>query len=148
MAEFLTSRPVPLSREGIAAYHARRYPTYALIRARTAFLRESGSHRGPIYVFDLPVYYLYAQRPPAIPWIAPWFHPTDRPWKRLLADLDDARPAYVRVSSAGLDGILGHRPSLRGDVERIVPFIEQRYRALRRDDGGTWYIRRDLPDSR
>ena len=148
MAEFWTSRPLPLSREGVAAYHARRYPTYASIRVRTAFLREPDSHPGAIYVFDLPVYYLYARRPPAIPWIAPWFHPTDRPWKRLLADLDGARPAYVRVSDTGLEGIVGHRPSLRNDVERIVPFVEERYRVLSRDDGGTWYIRRDLPDAR
>jgi hypothetical protein len=39
----------------------------------------------------------------------PWFHPTDRLWKRLLADLDEARPPYVRVSAAGLQGIVEHR---------------------------------------
>jgi hypothetical protein len=146
MTAFWSSRPLPLSRERMAVYHARRYPAYASIRSRTAFLRAPGSHPGPIYVFDLPVYYLYAGRRPAIPWVAPWFHPTDRPWKRLLADLNGARPPYVRVAAAGLQGIVDHRPSLRDDVAGIVPFIERRYRVLSRDDDGTWYIRRDLPD--
>jgi hypothetical protein len=147
-ASVWSSRPLPLSREGIALYHARHYPEYASIRSRTAFLQRPGSHPGPIYVFDLPVYYLYAGRHPAIPWVANWFHPTDRPWKRLLADLNDARPAYVRVAPAALQGIADHRPSLRDDVAGVVPFIESRYRVLSRDEDGTWYIRRDLPDER
>jgi hypothetical protein len=146
VARVWSSRPLPLSRKGIAVYHARHYPEYASIRSRTSFLREPGSHPGPIYVFDLPVYYLYAGRRPAIPWVANWFHPTDRPWKRLLADLNDARPPYVRVAPAALEGIAGHRPSLRDDVAGVVPFIESRYRVLSRDEDGTWYIRRDLPD--
>ena len=143
-ARVASSRPLPLSREGIAVYHARYYPEYASIRSRTAFLHDPASYRGPIYVFDLPVYYLYAGRRPAIPWVANWFHPTDRPWKRLLADLNDARPPYVRVAPAALQGIAGHRPSLRDDVAGVVPFIESRYRILSRDEDGTWYIRRDL----
>ncbi len=143
-ASVWTSRPLPLSREGIIVYHASHYPEYASIRERTAFLREPGSHRGAIYVFDLPVYYLYAGRHPAIPWIAPWFHPTDRPWKHLLEDLNDARPPYVRVAAAALQAIIGHRPSLRNDVAGIVPFIESRYKVLSQDEDGTWYIRRDL----
>jgi hypothetical protein len=147
-ASVWSSRPLPLSREGIALYHASHHPEYASIRSRTAFLRQPGSHPGPIYVFDLPVYYLYAGRHPAIPWVANWFHPTDRPWKRLLADLNDARPAYVRVAPAALQGIADHRPSLRDDVAGVVPFIESRYRVLSRDEDGTWYIRRDLPDER
>ena len=146
VARVWTSRPLPISREGIAAYHATYHPEYASIRSRTAFLHEPGSYPGPIYVFDLPVYYLYAGRRPAIPWVANWFHPTDRPWKRLLADLNEARPPYVRVAPVALQGIAGHRPSLRDDVARVVPFIESRYRVLSRDEDGTWYIRRDLPE--
>ena len=148
MADVWSSRPLPLTREGLAAYHARRHPEYASIRSRTAFLHEPGSHPGSIYVFDLPVYYLYAGRRPAIPWVVPWFHPTDRPWKRLLADLNEARPPYVRVSPVGLEGIVAHRPSLQDDVAGVVPFIESRYRVLSQDEGGTWYIRRDLSDAR
>jgi len=148
VADVWSSRPLPLSRKGMALYHARRYPGYASIRSRTAFLRDPGSHPGAIYVFDLPVYYLYAGRRPALPWVATWFHPTDRPWKHLLEDLDDARPPYVRVSSSALQGIVGHRPSLRDDVARIVPFIESRYKVLSQDEDGTWYIRRDLADER
>jgi hypothetical protein len=54
----------------------------------------------------------------------------------------------VRVAPAALEGIVGHRPSLRDDVAGVVPFIERRYRVLNRDEDGTWYIRRDLPDER
>ena len=146
VAQVWSSRPLPLSQDAVAAYHARRHPEYASIQSRTAFLREPGSHSGSIYVFDWPVYYLYAARRPAIPWISPWFHPTDRPWKHLLEDLDHARPPYVRVSAEGLQGIVGHRPSLRDEVLAIVPFIESRYEVLSQDEGGTWYIRRDLAD--
>ena len=38
-ARVWSSRPLPLSREGIAVYHARYYPEYASIRSRTAFLQ-------------------------------------------------------------------------------------------------------------
>jgi dolichyl-phosphate-mannose-protein mannosyltransferase len=147
-ADTWRSRPLPFSDEGIAAYHAEHYSDYASIRTRTAFLREPGSQPGPIYVIDTPIYYVYARRTPAIPLLAPWFHPTDRLWKRFHAQLEEARPPYVRVSASALQAIVADRPSLRDEVATIVPLIESRYETLSRDADGTWYIRRDLASRR
>jgi hypothetical protein len=147
VADTWRSRPLPFSEEGMAAYHAEHYSPYASIRTRTAFLREPGSQPGPVYVIDTPTYYVYARRPPAIPLLAPWFHPTDRLWNRLLSQLDEARPPYVRVSESALDALVADRPSLRNDVDAIVRLIENRYDTLSRDEDGTWYVRRD-PASR
>jgi hypothetical protein len=143
-----SSRPLPFSREGLAAFQDRYYADYGVIRARTAFLREPGSHPGPIYVIDTPIYYVHAGRMPAIPLLIPWFHPTDRLWRRWLSELKMARPCYIRVSPWALQAIVDDRPSLRKEVARIVPLIESRYERLRSDDGGTWYLRRDLGPGR
>jgi hypothetical protein len=143
-----SSRPLPFSGEGLAAFQNRHYADYGVIRARTAFLREPGSHPGPIYVIDTPIYYVHAGRMPAAPLLMPWFHPTDRLWRRWLSELKMARPCYIRVSPSALQAIVDDRPSLRKEVAGIVPLIESRYERLRSDDGGTWYVRRDLGPGR
>ncbi len=139
-----SSRPLPVSAKGMADYHARYHPNYAVIRTRTAFLREPGSHQGPVYVIDTPIYYVQAGRRPALSLLAPWFHPTDRLLKRMLAELELAKPPYLRVSNAALQAMIHYRPSISAEVARIVPFIERSYEVLSRDEEGTWYIRRDL----
>ena len=142
--EFWRGRPFPLSEQGIAAYHREHHPGYAAIAARTAFLRDPHSHPGPIYVVDSPAYYLHAHRPPAVSLLAPWFHPTDRLWKRLIGELEHARPPYVRLSEWALDAIVEMRPSLGGDVAALVALIKTHYDILNRDAQGTGYVRRDL----
>jgi hypothetical protein len=144
VSEVWGSRPLPLSGPAVEEFQAARYPHYASIRARTAFLRTPGSHPGPIYVIDTPAYYVLAGRPPAMPLLAPWFHPTDRLWHQWLTDLTRTSPAYVRVSDAALQTIVDSRPALRDAVARVVPLIERRYRMLSADAGGRWYVRADL----
>jgi hypothetical protein len=147
-SDVLRGRPLPFSETGVAAYHAEHYPGYASIATRTAFLRDPRSHPGPIYVIDTPTYYVHARRPPAVPLLAPWFHPTDRLWKRLVEELVEASPPYVRVSDWALEAIVDVRPSLRDDVAGLVALIKTRYDILSRDEAGTWYIRRDLASRR
>jgi hypothetical protein len=144
IAAVWAARPLPFSDEGRVAYHAARHPHYAAIRERTAFLREPGSHPGPIYVIDVPTYYVLAERTPAIPLLAPWFHPTDRLWNGLVTALGEAQPPYVRVSDWGLAAIVDYRPSMHDAVAGIVPLLERRYARLSHDADGIWYIRRDL----
>ena len=138
------SRPLPLSDKGVAAYQAEHQPHYAAIRARTAFLHEPGSHPGPIYVLDTPTYHLLAGRRPAVPFLTPWFYPSDTLWKRVVVGLADARPPYIRVADWALEEIVRLRPSLRGEVASLVASIKASYEPLSRDQDGTWYVRRDL----
>ena len=81
---------------------------------------------------------------PALMFLAPWFHPTDRLWKRLVVELGHVRPPYVRVSEWALEAIVDMRPSLRDDVAGLVALIKTNYDVLSRDEDGTWYVRRDL----
>ncbi len=143
-----SSRPTPFSADGLAVFQDRHYADYGEIRARTAFLREPGSHPGAIYVIDTPIYYVHAGRMPAMPLLMPWFHPTDRLWRQWLSELRTARPCYIRVSGSALQAIVDDRPSLRAEVAGVVPLIESRYDRLRSDRGGVWYVRRDLGPGR
>ena len=145
---FWSSRPLPFTGAAVAAYQARYYPTYAAIRSKTAFLRSRQSHPGPIYVFDSPIYYFHAQRRPSVPLLAPWFHPTDRLWGSLRDGLEQAPPAYVRVSPEALEAIVENRPDVRRTVEALGPWIARHYEVLRQDETGTWHVRRDLAGPR
>jgi hypothetical protein len=148
LADTVQTRPLPLDNASLRPYQAERNHDYAVAVTTTAFLDDPQSHAGPIYIFGNPLLYHIAGRPPAIPLLAPWFHPTRALWDRLVDDLMDARPAYILVSDQALETMAGYNPSIRQEVEALPLTLEQRYERLRTDVGGTWYIRGDLAQPR
>lgn len=144
LADTVETRPLPLDSASLRPYQAERNHDYAIAVTTTAFLQDPQSHAGPIYVFGNPLMYQIAGRPPAIPLLAPWFHPTTALWDRLVADLMDARPAYILVSDQALETMAGYNPAIQQEVEALPLRLEQRYERLRADVGGTWYVRGDL----
>lgn len=144
LGDIARTRPLPLDGESILAYHAERSREYADALDTTAFLRGSESNPGPIYVFASPIHYPIAGRSPAVPLLAPWFHPTRDLWDRLVADLEEAGPAYILVNRAALDAVISYNPALEHEVDALRSTLERRYEPLRRDAGETWYVRRDV----
>ena len=144
LAETVQDRPPALDSEAVRAHQAERDSGYADLLSTTAFLREPGSHAGPIYAFDSPVLYVLAGRPPAAPLLAPWFHPTSELWDRLMGDLEAASPAYIFVSDAALETIVGYNPALGPEVDALRAWVAGRYDQLRTDARGTWHVRSDL----
>lgn len=144
MAGVLAARPLPRDSVSLRIYQAELDEDYADALVTTSFLREPGSYAGPIYVFGSPILYYLSGREPAIPLLAPWFHPTRELWRRLTVDLEEASPAYVLVSDPALGSIIGYNPALKDEVTGLCSWLEQRYERLRTDVGGTWYVRRDL----
>jgi hypothetical protein len=144
VAGVFRARSLPADTASLRVYQAERNRDYADALATTSFLRDPGSHPGPIYVFASPILYPLAGRPPATPLLAPWFHPTSERWHRLMAELWDASPPYVLVSDWALEAITGYNPALEREVDLLRSRLAQRYLELRTDVGGTWYVRAEL----
>jgi hypothetical protein len=142
-----SARPLPFTHERMIPYAAAWNRGYALDRATVAFLAEPGSHPGPIYVFAMPNLYLFSGRPPAIPFLAAWFRPTSDLWHRMVRELEEAAPPYILIQDHEMRFIIEQNPALTNEVRGLPARLEKRYRALREDEGGTWYVRRDLAPS-
>jgi hypothetical protein len=144
VADIARSRPLPLDSESVRAYQAQRSQEYGDALEATAFLREPASHDGPIYALANPVHYHLAGRQPAVPLLAPWFHPTAELWERLVTGLARAAPPYVLVDDGALDAMVGYNPDLRTEVKGLRRALGAQYRELQQLPDGTWYVRRDL----
>lgn len=147
LADTVQTGSLPLDDASLRPYQAERNHDYAVAANTTAFLQDPHSRPGPIYVFANPLLYHIADRPPAIPLLAPWFYPTTALWHRLVDDLMDARPSYILVSDQALETMAGYNPAIQQEVEAFPLRLEQRYARLRTDVGGTWYVRGDLEQS-
>jgi hypothetical protein len=146
-ASILRARPEPLNSRSLRVYEALHDQDYADAVQTTSFLQERGSYAGPIYVFGNPILYYVAGRAPAVPLLAPWFHPTSELWQRLTADLAGSPPPYILISEPAMESIIGYNPAMQDNVSALRSWVEQRYQLLRTDVGGTWYVRRDLAGS-
>jgi hypothetical protein len=144
IASMLRSPPPFRDDASLHIYQADRDQAYADGLAATSFLREPGSHGGPIYVFADPILYHLAGRDPAISLLAPWFHPTSDLWRRLRTELEAAPPPYVFVDEGALEAIIGYNPTMADRIDSLRSWIGSRYIELRSNVGGTWYLRLDL----
>jgi hypothetical protein len=147
VTEFVRARPLPLTPDSARGYQLEHDRAYAYAFRTTSFLRASASHPGPIYVFASPILYVLSDRPPAISLLATWFDPTSEAWDRMAVELTAASPPYVYMASGAIESLTAENPAIADDARALRSWLEQRYRELRTDVGGTWYVRRDLPTS-
>jgi hypothetical protein len=147
VSEFVRARPLPLAPDSARDYQLEHDTAYAYAFRTTSFLRASGSHPGPIYVFASPILYVLSDRPPAISMLATWFDPTSEAWERMAAELMAASPPYIYVADGAIETLTAENPAIADDARALRSWLERRYRELGTDVGGTWYVRRDLPAS-
>ena len=66
-------------------------------------------------------------------------------WNRLMAELEEAAPAYILVNDQALESmVVHHYPALATEVSALPSRLGRRYQKFRTDAGGTWYLRLDL----
>jgi hypothetical protein len=147
VSEFVRARPLPLSPDSARGYQLEHDTAYAYAFRTTSFLRASASQPGPIYVFASPILYVLSDRPPAISPLATWFDPTSEAWERMAAELMVASPPYIYVGDGAIETLTAENPAIADDARALRSWLERRYRELRTDVGGTWYVRRYLPAS-
>jgi hypothetical protein len=110
--------------------------TYKGVLSQTAFLRDSRSFAGDIFVFGSPQFYLLSGRSQAIPmngWSLETM--TRRQWQILREQLARARPPYIFISSS-VD------PYLRTRSPETLRLILDNYQTLTTSDAGNWYYSR------
>jgi hypothetical protein len=147
VSEFVRARPLPLTVDAARAYQLEQDSAYAYAYRTTSFLRASGSHPGPIYVFASPILYVLSYRPPAISPLATWFDPTSEMWERMMTELTAASPPYIYIAHEAVETLTAENPAISDDARVLRSWLERMYRELRPDADGMWYRRRDLPVS-
>ncbi len=110
-------------------------PEYERIWQSTAFLRDTGSPQGPIYVFGDPLIHTLSRRPSASS-VHGWAWELQPPvvWQRLEAELVAARPVFVFAEPVYDSMLTHHSPGLRS-------LLDREYSVQSVDDLGTWYAR-------
>lgn len=139
---------LPLGGASLRSFQAAHDARYADVLDATSFLRDRESVPGSIYAFANPIVYELAGRDPAIPLLAPWFHPTAELWHRMTVELKAASPPYILVSDLAIELIVEYRPSIRSDVDALLSWVEHHYQEVRTSGDSTWYLRRDLATGR
>ena len=110
---------------------------YAGAKEETAFLRESSSKPGAIYVAGEPVYNRFANRKPAVP-IHGWsleLYPADVRIN-LAKQLIDAEPAYIFIDRVYYANLIEER------YPEVAALLRMDYRVFRESGAGTWYERK------
>jgi len=147
VSEFVRARPLPLTPDSARGYQLEHDTAYAYAFRTTSFLRASTSNPGPIYVFASPILYVLSDRPPASSLLATWFDPTSEAWERMAAELTAASPPYIYVAHGAIETLTAENPAIGDDARALRAWLGRRYREMRTDVGGTWYVQRDLPTS-
>jgi hypothetical protein len=142
---------IPVTKDGLALVRARlglneaeRFEyqdeinhEYGILRQETAFLSQSDSLPGQIYVFGNPLMYFLSGRTQAIPingWSLEYLLPDQ--WQQMAEQFAKALPPYIFVIQTYEDIIAERGAS-------VHQLIQEQYRVLRRGQPGTWYaIRR------
>ena len=114
-------------------------PEYREAWYETAFLRDSSSRQGDIFVMGDPTYYLLAHRQQAIAlngWMLELYLPEQ--WRLLRSELKTRRPPYLFVTGENLR--LVHERSSATEA-----FIGVFYRRIHHDARGDWFETRAPP---
>jgi len=107
---------------------------YPSLRSEADFISQPGSIPGEIYVAGDPSIYYFSNRTEATSlrgWALEYFLPEQ--WSKLLEQLDSSKPPYIFIDYVQL-------PTIKKDFPTMLEFIGQRYRVLRQNDNGIWYI--------
>ncbi|MBN3898570.1 MAG: hypothetical protein HWQ41_25875 [Nostoc sp. NOS(2021)] len=107
---------------------------YPSLRSEADFISQPGSLSGDIYVAGDPSIYYFSGRTQATSlrgWALEYFLPEQ--WPKLLEQLDLSKPPYIFI-----DDIQG--AVIKENFPKMLEFIQQRYRTLRQNSNGIWYI--------
>ncbi|MEH2178956.1 hypothetical protein [Nostoc sp.] len=107
---------------------------YPSLRSEAEFISQPGSLPGKIYVAGDPSIYYFSNRTQATSirgWALEYFLPEQ--WTKLLEELDSSKPPYIFIDYI-------QQPTINKNFPRMREFIEGRYRILRQNDNGIWYI--------
>ena len=146
LADVVRARPLPFTTDHGRAFQAAQDAEYADAIAITSFLRTPERQPGPIYVFGSPLFYVLADRSPAIAPLATWFHPTSEAWRWMRDDLVAASPAYILIADGAMEFFTYENPALKEEVRALDVWLHEHYETLPTAAGGTWLVRRDRND--
>ncbi|MEH1802887.1 MAG: hypothetical protein V7L13_27755 [Nostoc sp.] len=107
---------------------------YPSLRSEADFISQPGSLSGDIYVAGDPSIYYFSDRTQATSlrgWALEYFLPEQ--WPKLIEQLDISKPPYIFIDYI-------QEPIIKDKFPRMLEFIEQRYRILRQNSNGIWYI--------
>lgn len=143
LAGHLYRKALPLMSEMVLMHRdARTYQTkvgqeYRLMWKGTRFLRAPDALPGPVYAFGSAIVHAFTDRPSphSIPGSA-WAFLLPGQIDDILATLDRKQVPYIFIDRNDAR-LFRMRP-------RIAKYLQSKYTRLRRDDSGTWYVRRDL----
>ncbi|MCC5615291.1 hypothetical protein LC605_09420 [Nostoc sp. CHAB 5836] len=107
---------------------------YPSLRSEAELISQPGSLPGEIYVAGDPSIYYFSNRTQATSlrgWALEYFLPEQ--WIKLLEQLDSSKPPYIFIDYV-------QEPTIKKNFPKMLEFIQQRYRILRQNNHGTWYI--------
>ncbi|WP_334772941.1 hypothetical protein [Nostoc sp.] len=107
---------------------------YPSLRSEADFISQPGSLSGEIYVAGDPSIYYFSDRIQATSlrgWALEYFLPEQ--WPKLLEQLDLSKPPYIFIDYI-------QQATIKENFPKMLEFIEPRYRILRQNNNGIWYI--------
>jgi 4-amino-4-deoxy-L-arabinose transferase-like glycosyltransferase len=131
---FLVNNNFALTEDARFNYQAVFRQKYPSLRSEAEFISQSKSIPGEIYVAGDPAIYYFSNRTQATSlrgWALEYFLPEQ--WSKLLEELDSSKPPYIFIDYV-------QQPTIKKDFPKMLEFIGQRYRILRQNDEGIWYV--------
>jgi hypothetical protein len=107
---------------------------YPSLHSEADLISQPGSLPGEIYVAGDPSIYYFSERTQATSlrgWALEYFLPEQ--WLKLLEELDSSKPPYIFVDYI-------QQPIIKENFPKMLEFLDQRYRILRQNNNGIWYI--------
>ncbi len=147
----LVTTGLSLARDGFALNPDQRFEYqvglnkfYQSVAEETAFLSESESLPGDIFVIGDPLYYFLSGRNPAIPLPVLWFRVLPEQWDQINEAIHARHPPYIFVATDAIDVVrLETSADMVPYLEETVRHIQANYVKLKHSNLGDWYILRD-----
>jgi hypothetical protein len=131
---FLVNHNFALAEDTRLKYQSIFRDKYPSLRSEAELISQPRSLPGEIYVAGDPSIYYFSNRTQATSlrgWALEYFLPEQ--WTKLLKQLDSSKPPYIFIDYV-------QEPTIKKNFPKMLEFIEQRYRILRQNNHGTWYI--------
>ena len=109
-------------------------PIYSSLRSEAEIISQKTSLPGEIYVAGDPSIYYFSGRTQATSlrgWALEYFLPEQ--WPKLLEQLDSSKPPYIFIDYV-------QQATIKKNFPKMLEFVRQRYRILRENNNGIWYI--------
>ncbi|MBG1271699.1 hypothetical protein [Nostoc sp. WHI] len=131
---FLVNNNFALAEDTRLKYQTIFREKYPFFRSEADFISQPGSLPGEIYVAGDPSIYYFSNRTQATSlrgWALEYFLPEQ--WTKLLEQLDSSKPPYIFIDYV-------QQATIKENFPKMLEFIEQRYRILRQNNNGIWYV--------